>query len=332
MYRYPFTPYPNSWFRVARTPEVAHGRIVPVRYLGQDLILFRGDDGVVRCTGATCPHLGANLAAGGCVVGNTIQCPFHGWRFSGDGSCVAIPYSDRVPAAARLQSWPVREVNRLIFVYHHAQAAPPAFELPIVEEHGSDGWSRDHTLRWRIRMHVQEIAENAVDYGHFDQVHAYREYPSDTALLVEEQRFRVSMSADRSVLGKVGPTRIEIAYHGMGCAVARVWSKPAQLIALLTPTPIDDEHLEVQLTVMFKKTGNPIRDAVISSFLPRDIRRDFARDIPIWENKAYLPRPMLCRHDGPIMKVRHWAKQFYTAPHRDQTGDRRHTPWKSDQR
>ena len=31
-------------------------------------------------------------ALGGCVVGDSIQCPFHAWRFAGDGSCVEIPY------------------------------------------------------------------------------------------------------------------------------------------------------------------------------------------------------------------------------------------------
>lgn len=45
---------------------------------------------------AYCPHLGANLAAGGRVLGDCIECPFHGWQFQGsDGKCVRIPYAEK---------------------------------------------------------------------------------------------------------------------------------------------------------------------------------------------------------------------------------------------
>ena len=46
---------------------------------------------------AYCPHLGANLAVGGHVVKDDIQCPFHLWTFSGtDGKCVSVPYAEKV--------------------------------------------------------------------------------------------------------------------------------------------------------------------------------------------------------------------------------------------
>jgi hypothetical protein len=31
----------------------------------------------------------------------------------------------------------------------------------------------------------------------------------------------------------------------------------------------------------------------------------------IWQNKAYLPRPVLCSYDTSIMKIREWYAQFY---------------------
>ena len=58
--------------------------------------MFRGEDGKAYVLDAYCPHLGANLAVGGQVVGNCIECPFHGWRFNGnDGKCVKIPYAEK---------------------------------------------------------------------------------------------------------------------------------------------------------------------------------------------------------------------------------------------
>lgn len=42
-----------------------------------------------------CAHMGGNLAAGGRVIGNCIECPFHGWTFDSTGKCVRIPYAQK---------------------------------------------------------------------------------------------------------------------------------------------------------------------------------------------------------------------------------------------
>lgn len=61
--------------------------------LGQNVVLFRSDDGTIHAVDSYCPHMGANLGVGGRVVDNNcIQCPFHGWIFSGEsGKCTRIP-------------------------------------------------------------------------------------------------------------------------------------------------------------------------------------------------------------------------------------------------
>ena len=40
----------------------------------------------------------------------------------------------------------------------------------------------------------------------------------------------------------------------------------------------------------------------------REIERQFSQDIPIWENKGHLERPMLCDGDGPIGLIRRWGR------------------------
>lgn len=63
---------------------------------GEQLAVFRGQDGKAYVLDAYCPHLGANLAVGGRVVGSCIECPFHGWQFQGnDGKCVRVPYAEK---------------------------------------------------------------------------------------------------------------------------------------------------------------------------------------------------------------------------------------------
>jgi len=66
--------------------EVKRGEVKYVSCLGQDLVVFRSDiDGKIAILDAYCPHLGANLAAGGRVVNGCVECPFHGWQFNSTG-------------------------------------------------------------------------------------------------------------------------------------------------------------------------------------------------------------------------------------------------------
>src|SRR5579871_1142574 len=103
MVRFPF-PIPTGWFPVARSTEVRPGSGRPVRYFGQDLVVWRTASGTAAVLDAYCAHLGAHLGVGKgpkdspepgppVVDGECIQCQFHGWRYGVDGICSDIPYS-----------------------------------------------------------------------------------------------------------------------------------------------------------------------------------------------------------------------------------------------
>lgn len=64
--------------------------------LGEQVAVFRAENGKAHVLDAYCPHLGANLAVGGRVLGDCLECPFHGWQFQGsDGKCVKVPYAEK---------------------------------------------------------------------------------------------------------------------------------------------------------------------------------------------------------------------------------------------
>jgi cholesterol 7-dehydrogenase len=62
--------YPNGWFSLIRTEELAVSASTSVNALGENFAIFRDDDGKVHILDAYCAHLGANLAVGGkvCVM------------------------------------------------------------------------------------------------------------------------------------------------------------------------------------------------------------------------------------------------------------------------
>src|SRR6478752_10186328 len=111
--RFPF-PVPNGWFIVARADELKPGEVMPLYAFARNLVAFRTESGAPRVMDAHCPHLGAHLGVGGRVRGETIQCPFHGWRFQGeDGTCVEVPYDevDFIPRKAHARAYPTIERN-----------------------------------------------------------------------------------------------------------------------------------------------------------------------------------------------------------------------------
>ena len=70
---------------------------------GLNLAVFRDENGEAHVLDAYCPHLGANIGIGGRVIGDCLQCPFHGWRFRGpDGRVTKIPYADKSKFRPRL--------------------------------------------------------------------------------------------------------------------------------------------------------------------------------------------------------------------------------------
>ena len=170
---------PTGWFQVAWSTDIATGDVKPLKYFGADLVIFRDLEGAVHVLDAHCAHLGAHLGYGGCVVEGGVQCPFHGWVWSGAGRNVSIPY-DRPNRAKRMRTWPATEVNECIFVWHDSLGREPLWQLPAWHEVLSEAVTSqsyrplgadEKELFTGVHVHPQIIAENAVDPHHFRFVH-----------------------------------------------------------------------------------------------------------------------------------------------------------------
>ncbi|MBT3793095.1 MAG: Rieske 2Fe-2S domain-containing protein, partial [Rhodospirillales bacterium] len=60
--------------------ELVTDKPVPVRLLGEDLVLFRDASGKVAILDKRCPHRGASLEFGR-VEEDGLRCCYHGWKF-----------------------------------------------------------------------------------------------------------------------------------------------------------------------------------------------------------------------------------------------------------
>jgi 3-ketosteroid 9alpha-monooxygenase subunit A len=315
MSRYPFPATPDGWYALCQSAELAAGEVRPLSYFGRELVAFRGLDGAARVFDAHCPHLGAHLGYGGRVEGAGIRCPFHGWRFDGDGCLVEVPRLGKRPPPAQARSYPVRECNGFVHAWVHAAGAPAAFDVLRYREDEA-AWTPWSVNAYRVRVHVQDMTENILDRSHFWSVH-------DMAPPASE-RFEVSFDGPFMVVDQdiavtaVNASGVAIRSRSTNCGPGLVAVEVKQgaldLLTYITQTPIDDEHTDVRLHFSMRRLPDEAATRAISEANDRITNDQFRQDVPIWEHKAWLAKPRLTAVDGPVARYRAWFSQFYSQP------------------
>ena len=310
--RYPFTSTPDGWYQVAKSAELAPGDVRAIRYFGEDLVLYRTASGEAHVVEAHCPHLGAHFGHGGSVEGEELVCPFHAWRFDGDGRCSAIPYLSRgqLPDVG-VRTKRVDERAGLILVWHSDDDTTPGWHMRDVPEFEDAGWLGYETRRWKIRMHVQELAENVPDTAHFEVIHGLPVLPRAEAR-VEGPVYYQRSSVPGTSMGIEDEDYVFALQEawGLGLVWLRVPQSP-QIFFVTATTPIDDEYCELTQHLLFEDTeGNGELSSEQRAYIDAVFAQTDA-DVPIWENKIYRNRPPLVADDGPLPTLRRWAQQFY---------------------
>lgn len=157
----------QGWYIACSSEELPRNKPKSLKVCGQQIVLFRGEDGKVRALDAYCPHLGTDLGIGR-VDGNLIRCYFHHWAFDGEGTCQDIPCQSSIPEKARLQSYATEEKYGMIWVYPDATAPEGVAEFDELK--GKQVIAvRDRPFERTCHHHICMM--NGIDAQHLQTVH-----------------------------------------------------------------------------------------------------------------------------------------------------------------
>jgi len=144
------------WHPVSLSSEVGKNPI-PLKILGEELVLFRATNGELGLVHKHCPHRNASLVFGKCE-NKGIRCCYHGWLFAPDGEILETPgeeenseSSRNIRERLRLGAYPVIEFNGLIFSYMGPPNEMP--EFPIYDSFSIPGittrpYQIDYNCNW----------------------------------------------------------------------------------------------------------------------------------------------------------------------------------------
>lgn len=310
--------YINFWY-VGGTSDELTDQPLKRRMLGQDFVLFRDAHGVARCLSNTCIHRGGSLA-GGKLIGNGVQCPYHGWEFDGEGRCRRIPSLGKhakIPGRARIDAYPTEERYGLVFAFLGdlpEEERPPIMDIPEFRgDEPDDGWRA--TLQFfDWGFDYKRSMENGIDGAHNEFVHPTHSFSGTRETYIpepniDEHEWGVGFFVERlapplpekKMQAAAGRTEDAVIRAGTGTfGASSLWTYiyPTPQIKIhqyAFETPVEASHTNIYLV--------NLRNFLLD---PADDERIMARN----ENTAFQDRDVLLKVH-PVMTPETRTKELF---------------------
>lgn len=159
----------NAWYVAAWDHEVTRQHMLRRTLLDQPVVFYRTEDGRPIALEDRCCHRHAPLSRGR-LIGDAVQCPYHGFTYDTTGACIAIPGQKAIPHEARVRSYPVVERYRWLWIW----MGDPALADPskIEDYHWIDdpAW-RAGGERLDLKGNYILLVENLLDLSHLSFIH-----------------------------------------------------------------------------------------------------------------------------------------------------------------
>lgn len=315
------------WYPIAPTVDLEREPVLPVRLLGENLVLFRTERGRMGLVQERCPHRSASLVYG-IPDADGLRCAYHGWCFDETGACTSVPYDDETGSttfkdSVRIQSYPVQELGGLIFAYLGPEPAPllPRWDLLVLEDKVRQIQVTHIPCNWL------QCQENSLDPVHFEWLHA------------QQSNYLARKAGLPPVMNPARHLKIEFDLFEHGIMKRRLlegsdpetspdWNIGHPILfpnmlaggSLQIRVPEDDTHtLHFMYSVRDREPGEPVQEKVPAYDLPWQeedgslvVRRVLNQDISAWiQQGPVAPRNVerLAKSDAGIVMFRRWLAE-----------------------
>ncbi|MBF6173120.1 Rieske 2Fe-2S domain-containing protein [Nocardia blacklockiae] len=329
------TRYARGWHCLGLAAPFRDGKPHAVQAFGTKLVVWADSNGEIKVLDSYCRHLGGDLSMGE-IKGDSIACPFHDWRWGGNGRCTSIPYARRVPPLARTRSWITMERNGQLFVWqdHEGNPPPPEVDIPYIKGPYTDaegnftdqlnsGWT-DWT--WESMLiegaNCREIIDNVVDMAHFFYIHYA--FPTFFKNVFEghiaTQYLETKGRPDIGMASKYGGDTLlksEASYFGPSYMInplTNIYSGfEVNSVLINCHYPVTQDSFVLQWGITLEKPKGVEGEMAdkLAKKMTEGISVGFLQDVEIWKHKSKIDNPLLCEEDGPVYQLRRWYEQFY---------------------
>jgi phenylpropionate dioxygenase-like ring-hydroxylating dioxygenase large terminal subunit len=165
-------PYPfNQWWVAAYSSEIGR-TLIQKTILNQTIVMYRTEAGEAVALNGLCPHRLYPLAKGQ-LVGDSIQCGYHGFTYDRTGRCTHIPSQPQTPPRFTTHRYPLLEHGGLVWIWTGSADPQASLSTAALESIGigASGWAIEQHAPVTFKARYQLLIENLLDLSHISFVH-----------------------------------------------------------------------------------------------------------------------------------------------------------------
>jgi phenylpropionate dioxygenase-like ring-hydroxylating dioxygenase large terminal subunit len=172
-----------------------------LEYLGESVVVIRGDDGQVRAFSNVCRHRGSRLVDGNGGCSKVLTCPYHAWSYSRDGRLVGVPHRHEYPGlqTEKMSLFPVALENWRGFLFVTLEpGAPSVHEMMAPYEHEVAPYRfEDLEAIGRVTLRPRPLNWKTIADNYSDHLHIPVGHPGLTRLFARNYKIEAQQHVDR---------------------------------------------------------------------------------------------------------------------------------------
>jgi phenylpropionate dioxygenase-like ring-hydroxylating dioxygenase large terminal subunit len=160
----------NCWYVGAWSDEVRGEALLSRKLLGEQVVLYRGENGRIAALRDRCAHRFAPLSLGR-REGDCLRCMYHGLLFAADGKCVEEAGRKHPAHGTDVRSYPVIERWKLVWIWMGDPSRADPDLIPPCPFQDSPQWASIPAYM-HYKADYRLILDNLLDFSHLTFVHA----------------------------------------------------------------------------------------------------------------------------------------------------------------